>query len=161
MKMKILSRNPVTGGDIQKRVDAMIQACRAAGLKVTQQRIGLLRELLAVGEHLSAEALFERLKSEYPTLSLSTVYNTLQTLARLGEIGVVTQPDGPTLYDPTLESHHHLHCRQCGGVFDVFSDGAPMLDTERMQAGDFEIGDAQVLFRGRCPECVRKGIAAP
>lgn len=138
---------------IDERVEQMVGLCRAKGMRVTQQRIALLRELLTAGEHLSAEALYERIRDRYPTMSLSTVYNALETLHELGVIGEVTGIDGPKLFDPEARPHLHMVCRDCGTVLDVFTPDAISLNTKGLKRDGFTVDDIRCTLYGTCKAC--------
>jgi len=151
--MKDATKEPLTQQEIDARTASMVELCRARGMRVTQQRIALFRELLEVGEHLSAEGIFERVRGRYPTMSLSTVYNTLETLCDLGLIGEVTGLDGPKLYDPESNPHHHMVCKDCGTVIDVFTPDAFRVNHKGLARDGFEVEDFRVTLYGRCKGC--------
>ena len=78
-----------TGGAIRKRVDEMIIRCRDAGLSVTPQRIAVYKALLKSEEHPTPEMLFKTVKRQMPSLSLATIYKSLDALEKLGLIQAV------------------------------------------------------------------------
>jgi Fur family transcriptional regulator, stress-responsive regulator len=88
-----------------------------------------------------------------PSVSLKTVYLTLNDLAELGAISVLDVGTGSSRFDPNVETtHHHLVCRSCGKVRDVAAD-FPGLKVSRRAAQGFEVDSAEVVFRGLCDEC--------
>ena len=100
-------------------MERFVSRCRAAGLVLTPQRLAVFRHLAAVDSHPSAEELYATVRRELPTLSLATVYKTLDTLARIGAVRRVSRDGARSRWDAGPESHHHLVCIQCGGVSDV------------------------------------------
>ncbi len=101
--------------------------------------------------HLAADEVFERARAALPEVSLATVYNTLNELVAIGELLELPHADGRKRYDPNVdERHHHLVCVECGRMLDVHAP-APALATD--QRHGFEVLDAEVTFRGRCPDC--------
>jgi hypothetical protein len=68
----------------EARAREMLTGVRAAGLKLTPQRIAIVRELAGDPSHPTAQEIFDRLQSSMPTMSFATVYNTLDALARAG-----------------------------------------------------------------------------
>src|SRR5580700_7943511 len=93
---------------------------RASGRKVTAQRQSVFRALQGNVAHPSAEAVYELVRQEVETISLKTVYQTLNDLAELGEIAALDLGTGTVRFDPNVESaHHHLVCRGCGKVRDL------------------------------------------
>src|SRR5437899_12848920 len=113
------------GGRMRDRVQAFVAQCRAAGLAVTPQRLAIFRHLAATESHPSAEELHATVRRELPTLSLATVYKTLDTLAGVGAVRPVSRLGARGRWDANVTSHHHLVCTVCGRVTDVVE---PRLD---------------------------------
>ena len=124
---------------------------RARGLKVTPQRECIFGVLHASGRHPSAEAVYAAARARMPTMSLKTVYQTLNDLAQMGEIRQLDLGTGSSRFDPNVERHHHLVCRSCGTVVDLHSD-YPGLDGPAGAEG-FVVEETEVVFRGRCATC--------
>lgn len=100
-------------------MERLIERCRAAGLVLTPQRLAVFRHLEAGPGHPSVEELCGSVRRELPTLSLATVYKTLDALARIGAVRRVSGAGAGSRWDAGLESHHHLVCIECGRVRDV------------------------------------------
>jgi Fur family peroxide stress response transcriptional regulator len=81
----------------------------SVGLKATHQRIVIFAALMQKKSHVSAEALYESLKSDNPSLSLGTVYRTLESFSQHGLIQRVNNREGKLLFDSNREVHHHLY----------------------------------------------------
>jgi Fe2+ or Zn2+ uptake regulation protein len=79
---------------MRERLDAFSARCRTAGLAVTPQRLAIFRHLAATERHPSAEELHAAVRREMPTLSLATVYKTLNTLAGIGAVRPVLLDKG-------------------------------------------------------------------
>lgn len=90
----------------------------SAGIKPTHQRLVILSTLAHSHAHLSAEMVYERLQPEYPSLSLGTVYRTLDLLADAGLIRRVSTDKGSKRYDANLVDHHHLICQDTQEILD-------------------------------------------
>jgi len=125
---------------------------RSMGLKVTPQRQCIFRVLHGNAVHPTAEAIYSVASKEMPTMSLRTVYQTLNDLAAMGEIQQLDLGTGSSRFDPNLDSHHHLVCTKCGKVRDLLADftGVKVPPTQRQ---GFTIGPAEVVFRGLCDTC--------
>jgi Fur family peroxide stress response transcriptional regulator len=95
---------------------------RAVGLKATGPRLTILEALEADRRHPTAEMIFESLREANPSLSLSTVYSTLETFLQKGLVRRITGAGGKLRVDGTLQDHDHAVCRGCGKVFDVDPD---------------------------------------
>jgi Fe2+ or Zn2+ uptake regulation protein len=96
-----------------------VERLRQAGLKATGPRVTLLTALEQDRSHPTAERLYETLRPHYPSLSLSTVYETLDAFLRTGLCRRVSTVGAPLRVDGTPQDHDHAICRACGTIFDV------------------------------------------
>src|SRR5262249_24771008 len=106
-------------GVLSERLEGFVARCRTAGLAVTPQRLAIFRHLAATETHPSAKELHALVRRELPTLSLATVYKTLDTLATVGAVRPVSRLGARGRWDANVTSHHHLVCTVCGRVTDV------------------------------------------
>src|SRR3954451_21490885 len=111
-----------------ERVERMLAGVRAAGLKLTPQRMAIVRALAADTSHPTAQELFERLRPALPTMSFATVYNTLDALASAGLCVALSLSPGPARFDPNMEAHYHAVCDRCGLVRDVPASASALAD---------------------------------
>jgi Fe2+ or Zn2+ uptake regulation protein len=138
---------------------------RAHGRKVTPQRQCIFRALQvasrrpsadrdpAADGHPSAERIHAIVRAEMETVSLKTVYSTLHDLVELGEVAALEVGTGAARYDPNVErTHHHLVCRSCGTVRDLFVD-LPMAELPPGLAQGYDVERREVVFRGLCGDC--------
>ena len=130
--------------------DAITETFRQRGLKVTPQRQSIFRILHRTSGHLTAESVHRRARVEMPTISLKTIYDTLHSLASLGEIQALDLGTGSTLFDATVRPHHHLVCTSCRRTEDVDFEVAALAPADRH---GFVILNTDVVARGLCPDC--------
>lgn len=134
------------------------QALQEAGLRLTPQRLAICRLLDGNDEHPTAQMIYERLRQEYPSLSLATVYNTLETLTELGVINSLgSAGDDAIHYDADTSPHVNLACTSCHRVIDLPSQHVRALNHEVEANSGYQIIGARVLYYGLCPECLKKG----
>jgi Fur family transcriptional regulator, peroxide stress response regulator len=126
------------------------EALRSRGIPLTHQRLAIYERLKEAKDHPSAEQLYAALKPKYPSLSLATVYKTLQTLAKLKLIQIVDTPHSQARYDAITERHHHFVCERCGEIKDLFDE---RLDDLPAPKGVGAIFGHSVHFRGLCATC--------
>jgi Fur family peroxide stress response transcriptional regulator len=141
---------------IASRVDEMITRCRESGMNVTPQRIAVYRALLASTEHPTPEMLFNAVSPSMPTMSLATIYKSLEALQSLGLVREVPVVSDSRRYDANLEAHHHLVCEECGSVADYYSDRI-LGKTPRRRIGGFSPHSVTVNITGRCARCTGSG----
>ena len=130
----------------------LTQLFREQGLKVTPQRQCIFRALDGNLEHPSAEAIYDRVTAEMPTVSLRTIYQTLNDLAAMAEISQIDLGTGSARFDPNLDDHQHLVCDGCGTVVDVPGDFADVR-VPHGHAQGFAVSRTEIVFRGLCPDC--------
>lgn len=111
-----------TPHDLSVMMTEFENACRKAGLKVTQQRLEVHRELAQAQDHPSAEMLYQRVKKILPTISLDTVYRTLATFEKHRLIIRVQTVESQARFEAKMERHHHAVCIHCGAITDFTWD---------------------------------------
>jgi Fur family peroxide stress response transcriptional regulator len=122
-------------------------------LRDTPQRRHVYDQLLERRDHPTATEVFIRAKQSMPSISLATVYNSLETLVACGLVKQVHVDREPTRYCPNLEEHGHFICDRCSHVFDVdLASGHTMGGNWNLPAG-FTVSSYEVSLRGVCPTC--------
>ncbi|HEX6418792.1 MAG TPA: transcriptional repressor [Acidimicrobiales bacterium] len=139
--------------------EELTQSFRARGLKMTPQRLAIFRVLHESTVHPTAEAVFDIVRQEMPTISLRTVYQTLNDLAAMGEIHAIDLGTGSARFDPHTGPHHHLVCEVCGRVQDVEAE-FPGVTVPDAEAFGFTVSTTEIVFRGRCRDCAAAGDGA-
>jgi Fe2+ or Zn2+ uptake regulation protein len=129
------------------------EALSAAGLRVTSQRLVLLRTLRELDRHVTAEELLGAASSALPGLSLPTVYATLELLERLDLVRRVAGAGGAALYDAGRAAHEHLVCRGCGTVVDVPGSADLRALRRAAERAGMSVDGAEVMLQGLCPAC--------
>ena len=132
--------------------DELTQIFRARGLKITPQRQTIFRVLHSSAVHPTAEAVFDSVRREMPTISLRTVYQTLNDLAAMGEIHAIDLGTGSARFDPHTGPHHHLVCVECGRVQDIEVE-FPGVEVPDADAFGFTVNTTEIVFRGLCRAC--------
>ncbi len=122
-----------------------------AGLKATHQRIVVYEALLSLKSHPSADSIYERIHPKNPSISLATVYNTLDILVEAGLAKRVLSGKGPVRYDARMDNHHHLICSNTREIIDFFDEELNRLikkHLEKKKIQNFELSDMQLQIRG-------------
>jgi Fur family transcriptional regulator, peroxide stress response regulator len=146
----------VAPDEVERRVDTLSQALRGAGLRLTHQRLEVVREIAQSDEHPDVEKVYRAVRARVPTISLDTVYRTLATLVDLGLVARVAATPSPARYDANTTRHHHFVCTRCGLICDVVDRE---LDAVRVPRSTSELGSVEsieVQLRGVCTDCARK-----
>ena len=130
-------------------------ALRHVGLRVTASRLAVLTALAAGVPHSSVDAVVSAVRERLGDGSAQTVYNVLRTLTDVGLVRRIEPAGRPGLYELRVgDNHHHMVCRYCDAIADV---ACAVGETPCLSAADnsgYEIDEAEVIYWGRCPECV-------
>ena len=134
---------------------------RGVGLRVTRPRLAVLA---AVHDHPHADthSIIGAVRQDLGGVSHQAVYDVLATLTAAGLVRRIQPMGSMARYEARVDdNHHHVVCRSCGAITDVDCavGEAPCL-TPSDGAG-FEIGEAEVIYWGRCPECLAAGAGPP
>lgn len=135
----------------------IISKYKEKGLRLTPQRIAILKYLEGNTSHPTAEDIYRDVKRKYPTISFATVYNTLQTLKEAGDVMEITIDPIRKHYDPNTNPHHHIVCIDCNEIKDVFVDYSVALKLPSHILREFKPVGNHVDFYGLCRKCQKKG----
>ena len=137
-----------------KTPEELTDRFRSEGLKVTPQRQAVFRVLHGSTVHPTAESVHAAVVRDLPMVSLRTVYQTLNDLTAMGELGQLDVGLGSARFDPNLDPHHHLVCDRCGRVEDAPVDVLEAsLPATGAAAGGFRVTRTEVVFRGQRADC--------
>lgn len=132
------------------------EVLRSNGFKVTPQRLAVYETLANTKEHPNAEMIFTRLQATYPTMSLATVYKTIDILHEIGLVQILNAGEDSFRYDADTSDHAHIRCVECGKVEDVHD-----LDIDKFNKGiekntRYQLVGQQFYFYGVCPGCQKE-----
>ncbi len=138
-------------------MDALLtKMLRDKGFKVTPQRLAIYNILVKTKEHPNAEMIFNQLQPHYPTMSLATVYKTVEILQEIGLVQILNVGEDSFRYDAITDDHAHIRCTQCNRIEDLCEMKADGLVEEAARASSYEITGQQFYFFGVCPLCQGK-----
>ena len=121
------------------------------GLNLSHQRLKVYEYLYRNQCHPTADQVYTGLQKDMPTLSKTTVYNTLRILVKAGMVRMITIEESEIRYDIELETHGHFKCELCGSIYNFRID-VDLLNSEDLN--NFKIKDKNVYFKGICPGCL-------
>lgn len=129
---------------------------RDKGFKVTPQRLAIYNTLQHTKAHPSAEMIFNELQPLYPTMSLATVYKTIEILKEIGLIQVLNVGEDSFRYDADTTNHPHVRCMRCGRVDDIEDIDSEDFISDVSKCTRYQLTGQQFYFYGVCPECQQK-----
>ena len=105
--------------------DDIVKLVRQAGLRPTRQRFALASQLFMNGDrHVTAEQLHSESLDRGFSISLATVYNTLNRFTTAGLLRELVVDSGRSYFDTNSSAHHHLYCEETGKLSDIPGDNA-------------------------------------
>lgn len=154
------------GQDIEVGPDAreaqLRHALEASGQRFTEQRAAVYRYLVGTDIHPTADEVLVAVRRELPTISLATVYKSLETLVGCGLAVKLTYTDDSSRYDGRTDPHHHARCLGCGRVTDLPGQLPQReIDALRDRASNFTVVGYRFEVSGYCAACVPEGGPAP
>lgn len=139
-------------------VERAVERLRSLGVRMTPQRYAILNYLYTHHEHPTAEEIYQALASEYPSMSVATVYNNLKVFKEAEIIQELTFGDQASRYDANPEDHYHVVCVDCGKVEDLPYTPYVEVEDEAARRLGYRVLDHKLVIYGICPECQRKGV---
>jgi Fe2+ or Zn2+ uptake regulation protein len=127
------------------------QYLRQFSIKPSVQRSAVMDFLLKNRIHPTIEEIYLALSPTMPTLSKTTVYNTLDLFVERGAVRALAIDEKNARYDVDISAHAHLFCRSCGSVSDIFDLKPTMYEIP--VAGKFKIDSVEISYFGKCEKC--------
>lgn len=138
-----------------QQVEEIVSTLHEGGLRITPQRIAIVEYLLKTDEHPSAEHIHKVIQKQYPMVSRSTVYKTLELLKNeklVNEIEVGHE----SRYDAHTEDHLNLVCLKCGKIEDLDDDSLKEIQTKASRKSKYRILKGVYELFGYCENCKTK-----
>ena len=121
------------------------------GIKPSLQRMAVMDYLMKNPVHPTVDLIFNELSPAIPTLSKTTVYNTLKLLEENGAIQSLNIDEKNIRYDADISPHAHFRCKKCGQVYDLFVSGLDLIKVDSVEK--LMITEYQIYYKGYCEKC--------
>ncbi len=132
-------------------MNEVVETLQKCNIKPSYARIKIMDYLIKHPVHPTVDEIYSKLVQEIPTLSKTTVYNTLNLFIRSELAKVVTIEENETRYDADTTNHGHFKCEGCGNIYD-FSVNADSMDIHGLD--QFAVTEKHVYFKGICKKCL-------
>lgn len=130
----------------------LVEKSRKCGFKITPQRLAIFEALQNNYSHPTAEMLYKEVSRKHPTITLTTVYKTLEMLKDMGEIIALDIDPEKRHFDPRTEPHHHLICEKCKQITDIFAINTEIKLPKEIE-NRFYLRGYHIDFYGLCQRC--------
>lgn len=128
-----------------------VEVLKSHGIKPSLQRLKILDYLDNNSNHPTVDNIYRDLEESMPTLSRTTVYNTLKLFVEKGLMRALNIDDGEQRFDYRTDQHAHFKCLDCGKILDV--EATIKLHQELV---GYSIADDFMLIQGWCDVCNKK-----
>jgi Fur family transcriptional regulator, peroxide stress response regulator len=145
--------------DPELRYQTLLEKIQGQGNRLTSHRLALLRLIATSENHPNAAQLYEKLRMQFPTISLATIYKTLVLLKEKGEVLEIDLHNDSHYDGNKPYPHPHLICNRCGRIFD--GDEVHFIQTinqEIKERYDFQVVQSQLVFYGVCQACQKSSL---
>lgn len=142
-----------TNAIVEQRIERFKHAAKAAGIKLTHQRLEIFREIAGSAEHPDAETVYRAVQVRVPTVSRDTVYRALWKLQDLGLITTLGSRRRNVRFDANLDHHHHYICTNCGMTRDFESASLDAVQLPSAVTRFGSVAATHVEVRGLCRAC--------
>lgn len=134
-------------------LENLIKLLKESNCKITPQRLAIYNVLNESKDHPNVEAIYKKLEPTYPTISLATIYKSLELFDQLGLIQVINLGENSFRYDGKAFLHPHLICSICHRVEDLNVEYFKDLTQKVELSTNYKVFKQQLSFYGICPEC--------
>ena len=138
-----------------QQLEDLVSNLREEGFRITPQRVAILDYLLKTDDHPSAEYIHKVVKKQYPMVSLSTVYKTLDLLREKKLVNEI-EVDGEARFDADVGAHINLVCMNCGKIDDIDEDSLNEIQTRAAKKSKYHILKGSFELFGYCSDCKSK-----
>lgn len=121
-------------------------------VKPSVQRMAVMEYMIKHHNHPSVDEIYTSLHPKFPTLSRTTVYNTLKLFVEHGVVKMLTIDERNACFDEDTSEHAHFFCQKCGKIFDMPLQGGVSTLLKQTVDGN-EILELHQYFKGICKNC--------
>lgn len=132
---------------------AIDQLLNQKGLRASPQRIAIFDYLVKNKNHPTVDTIYKALHPDIPSLSKTTVYNTLKKMVESDLVMTVTIEDSEARYDADTSNHGHFKCSKCDVVYDVFFENDEEKKFSSSLPEGFTADKQHIYYWGICSEC--------
>lgn len=137
---------------MQLNIQNVSEYLKAHGIKPSFQRLQVFEYLIEYRNHPTVEMIFQELVKKIPTLSKTTVYNTLNLFIQKKIAMVIIIEENETRYDADTSLHGHFKCQDCGDIIDLDMD-LVKIDIPSLKM--HQVNEHHIYFKGVCADCLK------
>jgi Fur family transcriptional regulator, peroxide stress response regulator len=135
------------------QLEEIVDNLRNNGLRITPQRIAIIKYVTNTQSHPSAEEIHKVIQKKYPMVSMATVYKTLDLLRKMSMVQELGFADGSARYEANTARHINIICMCCGRIDDIDEHSLSTLESQVAEKSKYEIFGRRFELYGFCSEC--------
>ncbi len=138
---------------------AISDILQSKGISPSLHRIKIYQYLMTHRTHPNVDTIYKELVNEIPSLSKTTVYNTVKTLAQKGILLELTIDSTESRYDADIHPHIHFRCTSCGNIYDIEYNLLNIKGLEKLERATIEghqIHSSHIYLYGICKNCLTR-----
>ena len=135
------------------RLKDALDTLKNSGVRITPQRHAILEYLISSESHPTADDIYKSLESNFPNMSVATVYNNLRVFRNAGLIKELTYGDASSRFDFVTHDHYHIICDECGTIVDFHHPGLEEVEHLASHVTGFKVNSHRLEVYGTCPTC--------
>ncbi len=141
--------------EVNKKLNSFQTLFRESGFKITPQREAIYKVLLESNNHPSIDEIYQKVKKQYASISLDTVYRNVESLEKMNLVNRICGIEGKNHFEANTTPHHHFICIKCHAIFDFMYEKANTqkihLPKEILNLG--KVQSTHLLVKGICKKC--------
>ena len=152
----MLDNKQTSGIELKEKMELFHTKCRQTNLRITPQRTTIYKALIESKDHPSAEMLRQKIKKNFPNISLDTINRTLLTLRDIGAAYILEGSGDPKRFEGNLQTHQHFKCVKCRRIIDFCHKPFDNINIPAILSKQFTILRKTVYIEGICDKCQDK-----
>lgn len=117
-------------------------------IKISYQRTQIFKYLIKYKNHPTVDIIYKGLIKNIPSLSKTTIYNTLKLFVDKKIVSVINIEDNETRYDADTSFHGHFKCKKCNKIYDIRLEKPTLIDFD-----NYIVDEYHFYLKGICSEC--------
>jgi Fur family peroxide stress response transcriptional regulator len=135
-----------------------LDTLKNSGVRITPQRHAILEYLVSSESHPTADEIYRSLESNFPNISVATVYNNLRVFRNARLVKELTYGDASSRFDFVTHDHYHIICDECGTIVDFHHPGLEEVEHLASHVTGFEVKSHRLEVYGTCPTCAANSV---
>lgn len=102
-----------------EKQNRVVEILASKNIRPSYTRIKIYEYIYKDKIHPNVDIIYKDLQEEIPTLSKTTIYNTLKLFIEKGLARTVNIYDNEMIYEAIRDEHGHFKCNKCKTIYDI------------------------------------------